>query len=120
MNEALEKADASPVSQERRASIRYALQPHTISTEVVAGSQSDPIQSSARVADISTTGIALILRRPFEPGTILRLTLRTSNATPEQTWQVRVAHLKPRSRTEWLIGCAFERPLSELELKAVL
>jgi hypothetical protein len=117
MADSLENPPATSHTAERRASIRYPLQHGCVSTDVITGP--DREHFSARVLDVSTTGIALVLRRPIEPGTPLTLTIRAPN-NAEQTLHVRVAHLKPRSRTEWVIGCAFAKALSEQELRAML
>jgi hypothetical protein len=120
MTDSNETPAHEPTVEERRASARYPCALVNFSTEVSTGAKADPEHWSATIVDISIEGVALILRRPFEPGTVLTLSLRDERFKVEQALQVRVAHLKARSRSEWLVGCAFERPLTEAELRALL
>src|SRR6266404_8200274 len=63
-----------------------------------------------RVRDVSLGGIALILSRRFEPGTVLIVEL----ATKEEGRQlVRVVHATPETKSRWVIGCAFASTVSE-------
>jgi hypothetical protein len=120
MNESNENPAHEAFGKERRASVRYACSLENFSTKVSTGSKTEADQWPATVLDISASGVALLLRRPFEPGTVLTLALRDENFKVEQTLQIRVAHLKPRSRSEWLAGCSFERALTETEVRALL
>jgi hypothetical protein len=105
---------------ERRAWVRFA------KNEAV---WCDPVRPSAnyeldtawmgRVRDISRTGIGLILRKRFEPGTALRIELSESPKLLRQLL-VRVVHATPDKKGRWTIGCTFECPLSQEELQIFL
>jgi hypothetical protein len=120
MTDSNEKSGPEPVDKDRRASARYPCALVNFSTEVSTGVKAESEHWAATIVDISVEGVALLLRRPFEPGTVLTLALRDERFKVEQALQVRVAHLKPRSRSEWLVGCSVERPLTEAELRALL
>jgi hypothetical protein len=70
----------------------------------------------AKVRDVSAGGISMILRRRFEPGTVLILDLEQG---PRQL-SVRVVHVQPEMKGRWLIGCAFSAVLSPEELECFL
>ena len=110
---------ASNANAERRASLRYPCTLGGSSTEVAAIAPRDETHWPVTVCDISITGIALVVRRPFEPGTTLTLAFRDTSFKVEHTLHVRVVHLKPRSRSEWLIGCAFEQQLTADQVRAL-
>jgi hypothetical protein len=73
-----------------------------------------------RVRDISQGGIGLLLRHRFRPGTSLSVELRESTGTFLRTVLVRVAHataIVVDGTDYWLLGCAFESPLSDAEFQ---
>lgn len=72
----------------------------------------------AKVRDISTKGIGLILRRRFEPGTLLAIALHTSNENLSRTLGIRVVHVSPHPGGGWTIGCTFNADLTDDELHA--
>jgi hypothetical protein len=61
----------------------------------------------ARIADISTIGIGLVLRQ-----------LRQK--FPAGTLQTRVVHMTPHPEGGWVLGCEFVHPLTEEDVKALL
>jgi len=76
-----------------------------------------------RIADISTTGIAIVLeqlRQKFSAGTLLTVELQNWAGDVSRTLPTRVIHMNPNPEGGWLLGCAFEKPLTEEELKALL
>ena len=89
----------------------------------------DPVKPSAkqvldtafmgRVRDISRIGIGLILRKPFEPGTMLMIELPESPKLLRQLL-VRVVHATPNKNGRWIIGCTFDCPLSPEEMRILL
>jgi hypothetical protein len=117
-------AEASPLPEpinvpdeiaERRASVRYPSQSATACHPVPEG---DAL-CSARVVDISTTGIGLIVDRFVEPETLLAVEVQGAFAR-SYTLLVEVRHARQRGEQEWLLGCSFARDLSEDELRALL
>jgi hypothetical protein len=66
----------------------------------------------------SAGGIALILTRPFERGTILIVELACN---PVETRRIiEVVHVAPEPDGRWVIGCVFASPLAEDELQVLL
>jgi hypothetical protein len=71
------------------------------------------------VRDVSPGGIAVILNRRFEPGTILVVEVFKPKEASESR-PVRVSHATPDKDGRWIIGCAFAWPLSQEELRRFL
>jgi len=74
----------------------------------------------ARVVDISTTGIGVILRQKFPEGTLLTVELQNSAGDVSRTLQTRVIHTTPHPEGGWVSGCVFVNPLTEADLKTFL
>jgi hypothetical protein len=110
-------AVAPAVSRDRRGSRRFPVRLEGCCR--IEGAK-DPRVWPVRVQDISVSGVALLLDRPVEPGTVLTVELCHSDERPPHRVTVRVLHLQPRSRTEWRIGCQFMPDLSDRELQALL
>lgn len=62
-----------------------------------------------KIRDISTTGIGVLIRRRFEPGTQLVIEPLTKQES-FQPLQVRVIRATKQARGGWLLGCAFAGP----------
>lgn len=75
---------------------------------------------TARVRDISSSGIGLILHRRFDPGTVLAVELQNNAQSIAVTIQARVMHVKAMGEGDWVHGCAFNQPLPEPDLKQLL
>jgi hypothetical protein len=101
---------------ERRAAVRYTCKLASACHPVPEGD----VFCSARVLDISSTGIGLLVDRPVEPETVLAVELQSDDPTLSYVLLVEVRHARARKEREWLLGCAFARELSEYELKALL
>jgi hypothetical protein len=75
------------------------------------------------VRDISCGGVGLILRHRFRPGTFLAVELRTANGKLLRSLLARVVHVTPvlvEGNPSWLLGCAFDQPLSDDEFQTLL
>jgi hypothetical protein len=73
--------------------------------------------------DISQGGVGLLLRHRFRPGTPLIIELRQRSGAHQRTVSARVVHATPLvvdGSSCWLLGCAFDQPLSEEELRALV
>jgi serine/threonine protein kinase len=79
----------------------------------------DQFRWSARVQDVSTTGIALFTNRRFEPGTLLRIELGATSDSPSRTLHGRVVRFQSSGPKKWLVGCALAQPLDEKELRSL-
>jgi hypothetical protein len=74
------------------------------------------------VRNISRGGVGLLLRHRFQPGTDLTVELRDAAGELRRTVGVRVAHATAvlvDGIDCWLLGCAFDQPLSEEEFQAL-
>ncbi len=110
---------ATPVARrpvaDRRVSVRYLSQVKGACRPLTAEKK---WRWTATIRDISTGGIALLVNRRFEPGTVLRLKLPGSSS--RRLFLARVIHVQPHSSRTWLVGCVFPRPLSEEEMESLL
>ena len=58
----------------------------------------------------------MILKRGFEPGTILVVEVSDKPKGASESRPVHVCHATPDADGRWIIGCAFAWPLSREEL----
>jgi len=72
------------------------------------------------VKDISAHGIRLMLDRPFGVGTVLDLKLFRPGGTLECYASAKVVNVVEALTGLFLTGCAFDRPLSEDQLRGLL
>ncbi len=110
-----QRKPAKPSGTERRASMRYPCNMETVCWPPIGSV--DKARCSAKVHDLSTGGIGLLVSYPFDLGTILNLTLESAQPKCSRTLLVRVIHVMPRSDWEWLLGCSFATALSEEEVR---
>jgi hypothetical protein len=73
----------------------------------------------ARVANISASGIGLVVDHAVGPGTLLSLDLESPTSGGRRTILACVVQVTTRSGKEWALGCNFIRELSEADLKAL-
>jgi len=76
----------------------------------------------ARVHDISQGGVGLILQHRFNPGMTLLLDLRERAGAVLRTVRAQVVHataILDDGNPCWLLGCSFDRPLTEAEFSAL-
>lgn len=106
---------AAPTPVERRASVRHVLGRGTtclIDTGLIEGDATALEAWPAGTRDISQGGIAIVLARRFEPGTVFGV--RFHGATHELT--VRVVNVRAEEGGHWLHGCQFATPLTPAQL----
>src|SRR5262245_24441865 len=72
------------------------------------------------VRDLSVYGIGLLSSRRFEPGTFLDIELQDPNRAPARPPTAWVVHSKPHSGGGWVMGCSFERRLSDGEVRKLV
>jgi hypothetical protein len=75
---------------------------------------------TARLVDISASGVGLLMDRPMEPETLLAVDLQNEDSSLVCSLLVEVRHSRAREEGDWLVGCAFARELRAGELKALL
>ena len=75
-----------------------------------------------RVRDISRGGIGLVVRHHFQVGTELAIELRDNSDAVLRVVRVKVVHVTATSSdgaARWMLGCAFDTPLTEDEFAAL-
>ena len=101
---------------ERRRALRHACE---IATEYYALGESPSEPRLAWVVNISTTGVALVVGHPMQPDTMLGVELRSPDRTFSYLLTARVVRSLPY-HDGWMLGCAFDRPLSAGEVANLL
>jgi hypothetical protein len=86
--------------------------------QLVAGE--DQVPQSARVLNISASGVGLQVDGAIENGALLSLELRNTAATFEKTVLACVVHVTRQPQHSWILGCNFIRSISEDDLRALL
>jgi hypothetical protein len=74
----------------------------------------------ARAKDISQTGVRLLAPRHFKRHSRLSLRLYSTTSLAYRVVSVRVAFAYRDYIGSWVIGCKFDKPLSQAELDALL
>lgn len=111
------KIVVKPPGEERRARVRFPSKQEGRCAPALSGKGHRWV---ARVNDVSSTGLSLIISRRFEPGTLLVLELEHSDAAVPRTLLVRVANVRQQPRRKWLLGCSFVRALDDGTLKQLV
>jgi hypothetical protein len=108
-----EQRKNSPAT-ERRAWVRFRAD-----QEVTCSADDANTGWLGKLRDISAGGLALALRRRFDPGTVLEIELETKAGWPRR-FSARVIHATQDQNDRWIIGCAFAFPLSKEELEDLI
>lgn len=106
-----------PQAAERRAWVRYP--PRRLEMLWHLFGMKPPEQRPARIQDVSSQGIGLIVDRSFAQGSVLVLRF-PGTSTEARPVLVRVKHLQPLSKDEFKVGCTFVVPLSEEQLAELI
>jgi hypothetical protein len=118
-----EPITAKPAAQtpalrvERRVWVRYPCDLDTAFQPLMSRTES---QWPGRIHNISRGGMALTLRRRFEPGTLLSIHIQVGDESTPVVLVARVARVSPRHDQTWLVGCQFTSPLADEDLQALL
>lgn len=110
-------SNAAPIHANRRATVRFVC--NTQATCCAATGEEEQ-RWTAIIRDISASGVALMLKRQFDPWTILDVEFQSADGSIVYTLQTRVVHSTPQRSGVWLLGCVFARELGGDELKALL
>jgi serine/threonine protein kinase len=104
----------TPLQVERRATVRFPS-----AAEAACWPVAEAVKASwtARVQDISGSGVRLRLNRRYEPGALLALELLTKGKRRRSFFLVRVKRVTKESPKAWCIGCTFERQLLDFEVQ---
>jgi PilZ domain len=117
INPARSKHPKNGPATERRAWVRIP-SGQDICCQPMAASTTEESETGwlGKVRDVSPGGIALLLSRRFEPGTVLIVELEQGSLR----LPVRVVHATSETKGHWIIGCAFASALSQDELDTFL
>jgi hypothetical protein len=105
------------VHLDRRTHARYAFD-STQDGQLVHDGQGEPFP--VQVYNLSAGGLAFLADRHIEPLTLLSLDLPAKGARGAQRLVIRVRSVDKVSKDSWRIGCQFSRPLTDIELLALL
>jgi hypothetical protein len=102
-----------PANEERRATVRYRSGLH-----VPCRLADDPAAGAwkARVRDLSTLGVGLVLQHKRELADLLEIELVKANGVLVRTVLARVIHVEEDGPRSWLVGCAFVSELTDAEM----
>jgi hypothetical protein len=75
---------------------------------------------SAKVLNLSASGVGLLVGEAVENGTLLSVELHAAHAPFTRTMLSCVVHVTAQPGGEWALGCNFIRSLSEEDLKALV
>lgn len=111
--------DDDVILDERRNDDRYVCNLRTICRPIEHPRSSSPWP--ARLLDVSTTGLRVLLTRRFEAGALLSIEIRTRDGS-NLTLLARVVrvHATGRTRTLWSLGCLLAAPLAEDDLEELV
>lgn len=101
--------------EERRVRVRY---PSSAQTTLQARNGVPQPRQTARVRNISRSGISLVVGRSFEPGNMLSVDLPAPDGQSTNTVLACVIHAAPQGEGEWAVGCTFALELTDGELQA--
>jgi hypothetical protein len=93
-----------PIPSERRGATRYPCWLNSFCWPI-GRPLIERCQSFAQ--DVSTTGVKLVLRRPFNEGTVLLLEMEGSGAGHQRRLVGRVVHVLEAAPGVWELGCVF-------------
>lgn len=74
----------------------------------------------SRIANVSTSGIGLIVLKKVEVGSLLSVSVANPPSNFARTFVVRVAHVTPQAGGTFLVGAQFEPPLTYEEFKGLV
>jgi hypothetical protein len=75
------------------------------------------------VRDVSLSGVGLLVRHRFRPGTALHVELRENTGKLLRTVEVHVIHATAvlvEGSPRWLLGCTLDQPLTDEEFRSLL
>jgi hypothetical protein len=106
--------ERKPARSERRAAARLPCALETACLQATDGGSA----WDAQVVDISTTGVGLLLKRRFEPGTLLSFRLEGPSGGQTFNALARVMNARRQPAGGWLLGCALVGELDAAQLRA--
>ena len=124
MNESEVAPDTIPIGtlkDQRRCGMRYLCHIKALYNKDQDNPQGhEETWNMARIVDVSTRGIALVLQRHIIPGTVLALEPLIPSWRPEWKIIAKIMNLRPGPKHSWRVGCEFVEPLSNGQLQVFL
>jgi hypothetical protein len=80
----------------------------------------DGVLRTAELADLSPTGVGLIVDHKLDAGSGLTLNLRRVDDKPDRPMLACVVYVTDRADGKWAAGCQFLRELTEKELRELI
>lgn len=108
-------AEAAPAPRPRKGG--GSLASLEASCHPIASAKDEPWP--AQVRELTAGGIGLMIKRRFEPGTLLAVELQSSTTDFSRTLVARVIHAKSQGGGDWVIGCILASKLDEEELESL-
>jgi head-tail adaptor len=108
---------AKPADDDQRTWVRYDC---TSTATYQRIGEENGHTHTAKVLNISASGVGLILQEPAEPGCLISLNLQGKQGAPVRSILACVVHTTVRAGGEMAVGCNFIRELGEDELNALL
>jgi hypothetical protein len=111
---------SAALQAERRAFVRLA---SDLAATCRTSARSREVSWPGRVRDISRGGVGLLMQHRFRPGTRLAVELRGGTGVLLRTLSAVVAHARAvlvDGNHCWLLGCAFDEPIDDVELDALV
>jgi hypothetical protein len=106
-----------PLTGERRGKTRYPCWLNSYCWPL----GKPPIERCQSIAqDVSAGGVNLVLRRPFDEGTILITALEGTGSGYERCAVARVVHVLETAPGVWELGCVFDRVVDEKAVQELL
>jgi serine/threonine protein kinase len=100
---------------ERRVAVRY---PSEREASCLPVARTKEKSWSAKLQDISASGICMRANRRFEPGTLLMVELTQPDQRVPRSMLARVQWVRRQSPRIWLLGCSFQQALLDFEVDA--
>jgi serine/threonine protein kinase len=118
-----QKAKEKTAETERRAAVRYPLNVGTdctVETSLHTCAADPDDHWSATVQDLSRNGLALVLARRLEKGTVVVVDVEGVDGDVVKSLHARVVRLQPQGFGQWLVGCQLLEPLSPEDVRILL
>lgn len=106
---------------ERHALVRYSSSEEVYCQPVAASTaQESETRWLGRFREVSADKLTLVLRRRFEPGTLLTIELSKKAKRGVRSFPVQVVQAIPEGNGRWIIDCEFNPPLSKEDLQTLI
>jgi hypothetical protein len=114
---AFRAARVKPLPPDKRSWVRFLCNFRALCRRV----EPAPVEPcSAKILNVSAAGVGLMVTRRFEVGAPLCVELPIATGDTPTAVPGRVVHAKMQRSGDWVIGCAFNQPLTEEQLRALL